>query len=192
MDSKPSGRAVAAIAALVIFTVWINWRVKALEIRKGHQGRDVAMLHKTAPDFHLTSLDGRTVSLSDYRGKKKVVLSFWASWCGPCRMEAPVLREFYTKNAKAREQFELLGINMDDEREAAAKAAEDLKIPFPVLLDSQQKTAAAYEVYAIPTLMVIDKGGKVEFGTIGFNPAIEAMLTGYLNLPQTNEKGATR
>jgi len=190
MNSRPSATARLAIAILAIFTVWISWRAKALEMHERHLDGVIGVLHKPAPAFQLQTLDGRSVSLADYRGKKKVVLSFWASWCGPCRMEAPVLRKFYEDHAGSRAEFEILAVNMDEFPGAARDAAAEWKIPFPVLLDSNQKTAAAYEVFSIPTLIVIGRNGNVDSGAIGFSPATEPMLAQWLNLPMTPLNGA--
>ena len=108
------------------------------------------------------------MSIADFRGKKALIVTFWASWCGPCRMEMPILRDFYQKRAQANTDFEILAISLDDDREAAETAATELKMPFPVLLDTAHAAADAYQVQAIPTLMVIDKEGKVAFATGGF------------------------
>jgi len=190
MHSRPSIASVLAIAALAVFTVWITWKAKALDLKQRGLSDKVAMLHKTAPDFRLPTLDGRTISLSDYRGKKKVVLTFWASWCGPCRMELPVLRALYQRNTKSLGEFEILAISIDDTRPAAQDAANESQLPFPVLLDLDHHTADTYEVFAIPTLLVVDKKGEVEYGNLGFDMSIDAVLASLLNLPPGQEKGA--
>ncbi len=171
-----------ALAALAIFTVWITWRAKKLEISSsGHEATPV-LVGQPAPDFQLTSLDGGVVSLADFRGKKKVVVSFWASWCGPCRIEMPELRRFYGATHKDGADFELLAISIDDERSAAEKAAKEDKLPFPVLLDLSGNTAKAYHVDAIPTLLVIDEQGKVVQGYTGLQTAMEMMLAANLGI----------
>jgi peroxiredoxin len=188
MNSRISRRTAFAIGGLTVLTVWITWRAKSLEARQGH-GQAVAILHKPAPDFRLPALDGRTISLADYRGKK-VVVSFWASWCGPCRLELPVLRSFFDKTYRRDGDFELLTINLDEDREAAEAAAEQEKLPFPVLLDPTQKTAAAFGVYGIPALFVINKTGHVDYGGYGFNPALDIVLAGQLGIdPKTLTPG---
>ncbi|HEV3198533.1 MAG TPA: TlpA disulfide reductase family protein [Bryobacteraceae bacterium] len=183
MHSRTPAGTALALAALALFTIWITWRAKSMEMRQNHADESIVLLHKQAPDFHLESLDGRTISLADYRGKKKVVLTFWASWCGPCRMETPALREFYQQHAKSLGEFEILAINIDEFRGAAEDAAAEWKMPFPVLLDSQHKTADAYEVFAIPTLLVIDRNGQVEYGHVGFDSNVQMMLSQLMNFP---------
>ena len=136
---------------------------------------------KPAPDFHLTALDGRTVSPADFRGKKLVV-TFWASWCGPCRMELPALEKFYRQTHKGHADYEIVSISIDDDRAAAETAATQLKVPFPVLLDPASKTLATYGVDAIPALFVIDKDGKVLHGQVGFAPGFEFILAQELGI----------
>ncbi len=185
MRSRPSLPALLAIAALVVFTIWITWRAKVLESGSQPGGQSFALLRKPAPDFSLPTLDNRTISLADYRGKKLVV-SFWASWCGPCRLEMPVLRSFYERAHKPGAEFDFLAISLDEDRGAAERAANQMKLPFPIVLDPEQKTAGTYGVYGIPTLFVIDKGGRVAYAGAGFNPALEVILAAQLGIdPKT-------
>jgi peroxiredoxin len=169
-------RAALAITALAIFSVWITWRAKALELSLREQNSKPVMIGKQAPDFQLAALDGRTVSLSDFRGKKKVVISFWASWCGPCRLEMPAMRRFYQSTHKGAANFEFLAISIDDDRADAETAATHDKLPFPVLMDSTGKTAGLYKVDAIPTLLVVDEQGKVVWGETGYQSVTEILL----------------
>jgi peroxiredoxin len=179
MRSRPSTAAALAVAGLAVFTIWITWQAKALEFRL-HANPGAALTGKPAPEFALPSLDGRTVSLADYRGRN-VVLSFWASWCGPCRLEAPVLRTFYDRTHQSA-GYEVLAISLDDTREAAQSAATELKMPFPVLLDVGSKVASQYFVEGIPTLMVIDKDGKVRYSSVGFDMTMGIMLAQQLGI----------
>jgi peroxiredoxin len=184
--SRPPTAALLALAALLAFTVFITWRAKRLEGGLRHGIEDVALLHQPAPDFTLPALDGHPLSLSDFRGKKPLLISFWASWCGPCRMEMPVLREFYKKARKANVDFELVAISIDDDPQAAQTAATQLKLPFPVLLDTSHAAADAFRVDSIPTLMIVDKSGKIAFGRIGFDAALQFELNrrfGLSNFP---------
>ncbi|MFY9728430.1 MAG: TlpA disulfide reductase family protein, partial [Bryobacteraceae bacterium] len=159
---------------------------KAIETRLGGRGGQATALDgKSAPDFRLAALDGRSLSPADFRGKKLVV-SFWASWCGPCRMELPALAKFYRQTHKSDADYEIVSINIDDDRAAAQAAATELKVPFPVLLDPTSKTSGTYGVGAIPTLFVIDKDGKVLHGQVGFAPGFEIILAQQLGIKNYN------
>jgi len=186
MSRKLAPAQLAGIAALAIFTVFITWKAKALEKHMRERGEASALVNKPAADFTLSSLDGEQVSLADYRGKKKVVLSFWASWCGPCRMELPVLANFYKKYHKDSSDFEILAISIDDDREAAEAYAAKAKLPFPVLLDPDSKAADLYSVDGIPTLFIVDTQGKIIEGITGMNPAIEVQLALRLGIKSAN------
>ena len=173
---------VAGIALLVLFTIFITWRVKRLEKNILERTSPSVMISKSAPQFTLAALDGEKVSLADYRGRKTVVVSYWASWCGPCKVELPELREFYNRYHKADADFEILAISIDEEKADAEKYAAEEKLPFPVLLDPQSKTADAYLVEGIPTMFVIDKDGKIVHTHAGLEPAIDTRLTSELGL----------
>jgi peroxiredoxin len=182
MRPWPSPRATLAIAVLAVATVWITWRAKVLE-RSLHTGTAMtALLRKPAPEFSLRTLDGRSVSLADFRGKQKVVVSFWASWCGPCRLETPALNSFYQKTHKAGADFEFLALSIDTERTEVEDFAAKMKMPFPVLLDPSRKAADAYGVEAIPQLFVIDKNGTIVYGHLGFDPALQIALAKELGI----------
>jgi peroxiredoxin len=182
MKLKPSPAAIVAIVALAAFTIFITWRAKSLE-RAMHERAEIPpLVNKTAPPFALPSLEGRTVSLADYHGKQNLVVSFWASWCGPCRLEMPVLRSFYDKHHNDSNGFELLAISIDDSEAPAQAFATRSKLPFPVLLDLSKQTADAYGVEGIPTLYVIDKTGKVIFGHAGFDTTLQFQLATALGI----------
>jgi len=177
-----SSKVRIALLLFAVFTVFINWRAKALEKRTLHEGEENRLMGKAAPPFSLTALDGGTVSLADYHGKKKLVVSFWASWCSPCRMELSVLQSLYKKSHKASSEFEIVAISTDDEKGPAEEFATQEKISFPILLDSRHEAADAYEVTAIPYLLVVDPDGKVIYEQHGFNPALEVLLKEKLGL----------
>jgi peroxiredoxin len=114
---------------------------------------------KTAPDFALKDANGKTVHLSDYKGKV-VLLDFWATWCGPCRMEIPWLKEFQTK-FKDR-GFEVLGISMDDDGWAAVKPfVRELGINYRIVIGDDTTAQQYGGVDALPTTFVIDREGKI-------------------------------
>lgn len=118
-----------------------------------------------APDFTLTGFDGKTVKLSDLRGKP-VVLNFWASWCGPCRAEMPDLEEVYKEH---QDHVQFYGVNLTaQDNEADARAfAEAMGVTFPMLLDKDGDVSTRYRVYSIPSTFAIDERGVVAEVRIG-------------------------
>jgi peroxiredoxin len=182
MRFRLSAASIAAIAILAAFTIFITWRAKKLELSLHDRGETPSLTGKMAPDVSLPALDGRTVSLAEYRGKKKLVVSFWASWCGPCRLETPALKEFYERHRKTSDNFELLAISIDDDRAAAEAYAAEARMPFPVLLDLKGTASDAFGVNSIPTLFVIDESGKVTYGHTGYDASLQIQLALQLGL----------
>ena len=113
-------------------------------------------------DFTITdgNVDGTPVSLSDYVGKGKYVLvDFWASWCGWCRAEFPVLKEVY---AKYKDQnFELLGIAVNDDREKTLKAMKEDGVTWPQILNTGKVAMEAYGIAGIPEIILFAPDGKI-------------------------------
>ena len=177
-----SVKTILGIAALAVLTILITWRARVLEISLERQSEEPALVDKPAPDFSAVTLDGRTVSLADFRGQKKVVVSFWASWCGPCKLEMPALIKFYQTNHSASSDFELLAVSIDEDTKDATDFATAHKLNFPVLLDPKGTVAKAYEVESIPTMFVIDKDGKITYGHIGFDMTMEYRLANELGI----------
>ncbi len=109
-----------------------------------------------APDFELKTLDGKTVKLSDYRGKK-VILNFWATWCPPCKAEMPDIQKYYNE---ADDNVEILAINIDPQYDVK-KFVREVNVTFPVLLDSNDEVNTMYRILTIPTTYFIDGTGII-------------------------------
>ncbi len=117
-----------------------------------------------APDFQLKTLNGETVSLSDYRGKP-VFINFWATWCPPCRAEMPDMQELYEKK-----DIEILAVNLtqtETSQEDVIKFVENFGLTFPVLLDENLSVSDTYQVHAYPTSYLLDSNGHIQFISIG-------------------------
>jgi peroxiredoxin len=175
MRQRLSLTGILAIAIFLAFTIFITWRAKKLDWKLRTHEEAPSLTGKMAPDFALPALDGRTISLAQYRGKK-IILSFWASWCEPCRLEIPALKEFYESTRNNAGNFELLAISIDDDRGAAEAYAAESKMPFLVLLDLQSTAAHAFGVDSIPTVFVIDETGKVTYGHTGYDASLKFQL----------------
>ena len=113
----------------------------------------------TAPDFALESLEGKTVHLSDFRGKG-VLLNFWATWCQPCKIEMPWFVELEKQYGPGG--LQVLGVAMDDaSKEDIAKFAKEMGVNYPVLLGKEAVGEAYGGVEFLPTTFYIDREGKI-------------------------------
>ena len=127
---------------------------------------------QAAPDFALKSSTGENMRLSEYRGDV-VMVNFWATWCGPCRQEMPLLDELY--NRYQRVGFNLLGVNIDDDSRRAMQMVEELGVDFPVLFDARKEVSKLYDVDAMPVTVIIDRQGTVRYVHQGYKPGYEDM-----------------
>ncbi len=119
----------------------------------------------TAPDFTLDSLDGKSVRLSDLRGKA-VLLNFWATWCGPCKIEMPWFVELQKEYGP--QGLQVVGVAMDDSsKDDIAKFAKDMGVNYPVLLGKEAVGDAYGGVPALPETFFISRDGKIVDKIIG-------------------------
>ncbi len=123
-----------------------------------------------APDFALKSSTGQNLRLSEFRGDV-VMINFWATWCGPCRQEMPLLDELYSRYERVG--FNLLGVNIDDDSRRAMQMIEELGVNFPVLFDAQKVVSKLYEVEAMPVTILVDREGNVRYVHHGYKPGYE-------------------
>ena len=123
-----------------------------------------------APDFALKSSTGENLRLSEFRGDV-VMINFWATWCGPCRQEMPLLDELYSRYQRVG--FSLLGVNIDDDSGRAMDMIEELGVNFPVLFDARKEVSKLYEVEAMPVTVIVDRTGTVRYIHHGYKPGYE-------------------
>lgn len=120
---------------------------------------------KAAPNFSLKDADGRTVQLTDYRGKV-VLLNFWATWCGPCKIEIPWFTEFERKHKD--QGFAVIGISMDDEGWASVKPfLSEYGVNYRVLMGNETVSQLYGGVDSLPTTFIIDREGRIAAVHIG-------------------------
>ncbi|MCM3177168.1 peroxiredoxin family protein [Cytobacillus horneckiae] len=127
-----------------------------------------------APDFELTTLDGDTVKLFDYKGKK-VILNFWASWCPPCVAEMPHMQQFYEDNKE--NDIEIVAVNLtslDKGMSEIKKFVDENNLSFTIPLDKDGTIGIQYETFSIPTSYIIDSNGIIIKKIVG--PMNEAMM----------------
>lgn len=123
-----------------------------------------------APDFALKSITGGNLRLSEHRGEV-VLLNFWASWCGPCRQEMPLLNTLHERYAKLG--FSVIGVNVDKDPALADKILKDIPVTFPILLDDSGAVTGSYNVSAMPTSVLIDRDGNMRYLHKGYKPGYE-------------------
>lgn len=116
---------------------------------------------KMAPDFTLNTHNGNTITLSELKGKK-VLLNFWASWCGPCEEEMPAMQKVY--NELMGQDVEIVAVNMTIGKETIESATQFVKqygLTFPVPLDTKGEVMKLYEIYGLPTSYFLDSEGII-------------------------------
>ncbi len=139
----------------------------ALRIAHNHRANGPAqgqLIGNLAPDFNLQTLDGKTMKLSDFRGKA-VLLNFWATYCEPCKVEMPWFVELQKEYGP--QGFQIVGIANDDASiEDIAKFAKDMGINYPILI-GKDPVSDSYDISVLPTTFFLDRDGKLiarEFG----------------------------
>jgi thiol-disulfide isomerase/thioredoxin len=126
--------------------------------------RDTDLLGRTAPAFEAKTFDGASFNLEDLRGKT-VVLSFWASWCTPCRQELPALSLLQ----KERDDVVIFAVNVDRQRPPAEKFLRQVQFDLPVVWDNESRAMGQYNVLSMPTMFVVDKAGTIKFRKTGYS-----------------------
>ncbi len=123
-----------------------------------------------APAFTLASLSGSQASLNQYKGQV-VMVNFWATWCGPCQQEMPLLDQMYKKFKPTG--FTLLGINVDKDVPTVKDLLARKPVAFPILLDPTNQVSKAYHVNDMPSTVIIDRKGDIRYVHRGYKPGDE-------------------
>lgn len=169
---------VAVATALLVGCVFQGCSSAPTEVKAASlkPGKD----RHQAPDFTLKDADGKTVHISDYKGKV-VVLDFFATWCEPCKIEIPWFMEMERKNKD--KGFEVLGVSMDDEGwEVVKPFMRDVGMNYRVLIGNDQTAQLYGGIDSLPTTFLIDREGKIAAVHIGlaskrdFEDGVEQLL----------------
>mgnify|MGYP001823438726 FL=1 len=161
MTAKARGYKQAALIVAVCICLFLAGFSQASTVKSG----------EAAPDFTLRSLHGPNLRLEEYRGKV-VLINFWASWCGPCRQEMPILDRLHQRYEETG--FAVLGVNVEGEDAPAQKIVDKTNVTFPVLIDEGQKVSELYDLEAMPSTVVVDRDGLVRYVHRGYKPGDEA------------------
>lgn len=124
-----------------------------------------------APDFTLAARDGGKVRLADLKGQV-VMINFWATWCGPCRQEMPLLAQLNTKYEPLG--FTLLGVNVEPDSAAAVAWLKGMPVTFPILFDTDSVVAGTFGVEGMPSTVFVDRNGQVRYVHRGYKVGDEA------------------
>jgi thiol-disulfide isomerase/thioredoxin len=172
-------RSITIVVILILVVTGMIVSSKYLVKNQSSSGTSLvgSVIGKAAPDFQLTSIDGKTVKLSDFKGKA-VVLNFWATWCAPCKIEIPwfvELQKQYGPNGLV-----IVGVDMDDNpsAESIGKFAHEQDINYTVLLGNEKVADLYGGAEALPTTFYIGRDGKIvtrAFGLIS-HKEIEANI----------------
>jgi peroxiredoxin len=128
-------------------------------------GRSAVKLGELAPNFQLRDLDGHLVALSDMRGKV-VLLNFWATWCGPCRVEMPAMEKLY--RTFLRKDFEILAVSTDAQGEVVTRPfQQENRLTFPILHDADYIVGLTYGARTLPMTFMVDREGVIRHQIFG-------------------------
>ena len=127
--------------------------------------RNVVKLDELAPNFQLQDMSGHLVTLSDLRGKV-VLLNFWATWCGPCRVEMPAMEELY--RTFSRKDFEILAVSTDAQGVAVTRPfQQENHLTFPILHDADYRVGLTYGARTLPMTFMVDRQGIIRHQIFG-------------------------
>ena len=129
---------------------------------------DVAREDTAAPQFRLASLSGDMISPQDFEGEI-VVIDFWATWCGPCHLQAEILKGLHEEFGDKGVRF--LAISLGEPEDVVREFIERNPYPYPVLVDPEDQLSLDLGIYVLPTIMVIDRNGTVAFLEPGVSDA---------------------
>jgi thiol-disulfide isomerase/thioredoxin len=207
---------VLFILAIFAWAGWANWEYRrqaaekraAMEAEQGElmpsmDGMSMQYVSplqgKAAPSFTLTDLSGKKVSLADYRGKA-LLINFWATWCGPCKLETPWLVEL--RNKYAAQGFEVLGIDSEGDsakpgsetwnkdKAAVQKFVQQMKVPYPVLMNGDSLSKPFGGLDNLPSSFYINRQGVVIAAQVGIDS--ESAMEANIKQALTTTQPATR
>jgi thiol-disulfide isomerase/thioredoxin len=123
-----------------------------------------------APSFSLQSMAGKTVNLEQFKGQV-VMINFWASWCGPCREEMPILEKLHAKYKPMG--FTMVGVNVEPDSKLAVDWLKATPVTFPILFDTKSEVSKLYKVAGMPSTVIVDRKGNLRWLHRGYKAGDE-------------------
>jgi peroxiredoxin len=150
---------VILIVAALVISVMLIFGIQKARHSSGPGGTSAKLQGQLAPDFALASLDGKTLKLSDYRGKA-VLLNFWATWCEPCKIEMPWFVDL--QNKYGPQGLQVLGVAMDDASpKDIAEFAQKMSVNYPILIGKEKVGDDYGGVQYLPSTFYVGRNGKI-------------------------------
>lgn len=150
---------IGLVIASPVITAWGAQAEPAPDVRSHVVERHVVRVGDEAPNFRLRDLDGNLTSLSQFRGKV-VLLNFWATWCGPCRVEMPAMEQLY--RSLSRREFQILAVSTDSQGVAVTRPFQQkIGLTFPILHDTDMEVGMTYGARSLPMTLMVDRQGVV-------------------------------
>jgi len=162
---------------LIVFFIAIVLMPLSMQCYRPVQETGPLEVGQAAPAFALQDLEGNDVSLEQYKGEI-VILDFWATWCGPCRMTMPMLDELQDQYSG---KLALLAVNLNEPKDVVREYVMNEGLGSRVLLDEDGSVGALYGVIGIPMQVLIDQNGTVQFIMTGVGPGMDSKIRAEIN-----------
>ncbi|WP_332690896.1 TlpA family protein disulfide reductase [Halalkalibacter lacteus] len=180
---RNDNRGIVVIGVLVLLVGWSSFNVALKDAKEidSSLASSIAVGHK-APDFTLHNLDGKEISLSDFKGEP-VMINFWATWCPPCRAELPDMERFYTTQDVVL--LAVNGTNTESSKAHVEDFVDEMGLSFPVLADLDGEVASLFQIRPLPTSLFVDENGIISDIHIGpLNQELMIRKLDQLNIEQ--------